>query len=279
MKIAEKVVAYLIIFINYIIPKHKNEMKRGIVFCDMGIGNFVFLMPIIKALSKKFEITLVAEKPEIIAIIDAHFECSRKISGKYDFSINNYFVLQRKNILKILKLRIPLRIGQVNKKDKFYRFFNKHIPFDEINYELYQNYKLIDFLGVEKERLFFEINKYIHDKPYFVVQPRSYTDKGKNTDLRELIEKLLKAADVILIGHDRENVDLPGINLIGKTTILDAAGIIKGCMHFYCLESGLSHIAIAMKIPTTIFLAQETPKRVMHDEAEYVKKYSIQENV
>ncbi len=274
MRIAELAIAYIIIIANFFIPKHKNTMKRGIIFCDMGIGNFVFMMPIIKSILKKYELTLYAEGKEINDIIDNHFNCSRKISGKYDFSINNSFTMQKKKILKLLKLRIPLRIGHVFKNNKFNFFFNKRIPFNENNYELDQNYNLVSFMDVERENLFFEVSEYKHLKPYVSVQPRSSTDPGKNTDLRNLIIELSKESDVILIGHEKEKVNLPGINMIGKTSIMEAASIIKGSKHFYGLESGLSHIAVAMNVPTTIYIAKETPKRVLHKEAQYIDGYS-----
>lgn len=270
MRVAEKSLAYIIIITNLLLPKHKNRMKRGLIFCDMGIGNFVLLMPVIKSLSKKFELTLAAEKKEIKEIIANHFNCSQEINGRYDFSINNAFVMQKKNILRLLKLRVPLRIGHVHKNNKFNFFFNKRIPFDEFNYELNQNHNLVRFLDVDRENLFFNVNKYNHSKPYYAVQPRSHTVREKNTNLGNLIENLLKKSDVILIGHEKEMTKLPGINMIGKTSIMEAAAIIKGSKHFYGLESGLSHIAVALNVPTTVYIVKEPPKRILHKEVEYI---------
>ncbi len=269
-RILELTIAYSINIINIFIPKHKNKMKRGLIFCDMGIGNFILMMPIIKSLTRKYELTLYAEKKEIDDIINNHFNCNREIIGIYDFCINNSFTMQKKNILKILKLRIPLRIGHIFKNNKFNLFFNKRIPFDECNYELDQNYNLVSFMDIKRENLFFEVNEYKHLRPYFAVQPSSYTEQRKNTDLRNLIIELLKDSDVILIGHEKEKVDMPGINMIGKTNIMEAAAIIKGSKHFYCLESGLSHIAVAINVPTTVYIAKETPKRVLHKEVQYI---------
>ncbi len=59
------------------------------------------------------------------------------------------------------------------------------------------------------------------------------------------------------------NINVPSINLAGKTNLLQAAAVIKKAAIFIGSDSGLGHIAGAMQTPSILFFSTDKPERVL----------------
>ncbi|MGK0296608.1 MAG: heptosyltransferase-3 [Gammaproteobacteria bacterium] len=58
-------------------------------------------------------------------------------------------------------------------------------------------------------------------------------------------------------------LNLPFVNLAGKTNLLQAAAVLRRASFFVGGDSGLGHIAAAMSIPTLTFFSVDRPERVL----------------
>jgi len=56
-------------------------------------------------------------------------------------------------------------------------------------------------------------------------------------------------------------VDNPLINLVGKTTVTEAIGLISRCNFFLSNDSGLMHVAAALKIPQVALFGSTDPEK------------------
>lgn len=279
----QQIKASFIITLNRFIPKHWTN-NRVLVFCDMGIGDLVMFMPTIKALHDNgYNLTFDVTRQPQSDILLKHFPCSSHIvKGVYGYSLNNFHTIRNKAILKIMRLRIPNRVGHAyNKYSKFFNhpaYFSMGDSIDQIekNYLLYA-----PFGSMQKVKLFFDVQPY-HEpmKDYLLVQPFSSTNSKKNRTDREWIHDILNSGfeNVLFIGCEREIIDIDRlchqVRTIGKLkhvayqvslNIFEAAYCIKNARQFYCLDSGLSHIAAALGTPTVVYYKRSiTPSHVIH---------------
>jgi ADP-heptose:LPS heptosyltransferase len=60
-----------------------------------------------------------------------------------------------------------------------------------------------------------------------------------------------------------EKLELPFVDLAGKTNLLQAAAILQRAGLFVGADSGLGHIAAAMGTPTLTFFSVDRPERVL----------------
>jgi ADP-heptose:LPS heptosyltransferase len=58
-------------------------------------------------------------------------------------------------------------------------------------------------------------------------------------------------------------LNLPFVNLAGKTNLLQAAAVLRRASLFVGGDSGLGHVAAAMSIPTLTFFSVDRPERVL----------------
>lgn len=81
-----------------------------------------------------------------------------------------------------------------------------------------------------------------------------------------------KFAAVILDGSPNEKtftrevsrgLDLPYVDLAGRTSLLQAAAVLKQASFFIGSDSGPGHIAAAVATPSLIFFSVDTPERVL----------------
>ena len=249
----------LLIAINRFIPKHKVN-HRVLVFCDMGIGDLVMLMPTLRELHAcGFELVFHTTKPVIKTILQTHLpwkDYFKEPRCTYGWSLCNFHTVYYREILCIMRNRIPNRVAHDHYL--YYRFFNKCVPFNKysaIHKQPVQNMLLCEPFNVKPTvpKLFFYTYPPAHTGA-IVIQAFSYTDPRKECmDWMKIAFEYPRDV-VIFIGHKNEDHQfLPGINLIGQLNILETAGIIKAAKHFYCLESGLAHIAAAVGTPTTVY--------------------------
>lgn len=244
----KKILIEILIFINHFIPKQKVN-NRVLIFCNMGIGDLVMLMSVIKILIEhNYDVTALTKRSVNREILSYHFKGIKlDLNGIYGWSINNFHTVYWKEILTIFRYRIPNRVA--HEHYIYSKFFNRLIKFDFYVYQPDMNLLLLKQLGIkELESLYFKKPL----KEYVLIQPFSYTDRRK--ECMPINEILSKNENIIVIGHKSEYKDLLGvINMIGKTDIIHTSELIALAKHFYCLESGLAHIAAAIGTPTTVY--------------------------
>lgn len=88
----------------------------------------------------------------------------------------------------------------------------------------------------------------------------------------EVTEELRKAGyGVVQVGHRNDNVVHKAVDLRGKMGFLELAAFLSNCAAFVGLDSGISYMADAMKIPTIVIQGSTDPvtsgpisKRVVH---------------
>lgn len=188
IKISERLAARIIIFIAKFIPKHKGiNPKKGIIFCDLGIGDMIMFMPVIKALlDNGYDLTAKCERAEIIEILKGHFPELEFISPyKYEgnkrrfiglnkslkryefaFCVVNFHSAYKHVIKQIIQIRIPRTIGHSWKENKFESFWTDPIKFDVKGYEPYENLNLLKAFGINpdyyKYPMFFKSENYVY---------------------------------------------------------------------------------------------------------------------
>lgn len=277
IKELEDLYALFLILIYRLIPKVKADSKKGLIFADMGIGDFLMFLPVIKYLfDNKYDLTFKCERAEIIEIIKGIFPQSRFISPyrnykfigysrslkyyKFHFCIVNFHMAYKWNIMQIIRLRIPVSIGHSWKENKYHNLFTHPIEYIKTDYEPNQNMRLLEAFSLDyfnSGRMFFKTESF--DLPfenYILIQTFSHTQLGKNCwyPASLMRERLLE--NIILIGSIEEKDHANNIeylfrsdhivNLCGKLNIFQTAFLIKNSKEFHCNEGGLAHIAYSV---------------------------------
>ena len=75
---------------------------------------------------------------------------------------------------------------------------------------------------------------------------------------------LLGGADVEVESHLLSTTQREVINLVGKTTIDQSAKTIAGANHVFSGDTGLMHLAAALKKPVTVYWGNTTPAMGMY---------------
>jgi len=93
---------------------------------------------------------------------------------------------------------------------------------------------------------------------------------------KELIDQLTSEGNIVVIlghkierGFDGNNI----INMLGKTTFREAGAIISKCDLFICIDSGLLHIAQALKIPTIAIFTLVHPLHRLRKQQDWIYIY------
>lgn len=74
---------------------------------------------------------------------------------------------------------------------------------------------------------------------------------ANHPEYKQLLETLAKRHYVVLIGQEKKPCYIKNVqNLTNKTTITEAAAIVKNARLFISIEGGLMHVAIAQNVPT-----------------------------
>ena len=278
----KKVISKLLVPINRLIPKH-GVNHRVLVFCDMGIGDLVMLLPTLSELHEcGFELVYHTTKPVIKTILQSHLpwkDYFREPRCSYGWSLNNFHTVYYREILCIMRNRIPNRVA--HKHYLYSAFFNKNIAFakNSTMWQPLQNMQLCDQFGVAvvEPKLFFYTYPPIHTGA-IVIQPFSYTDARKECMDWQTIANEHPKDMVVVIGHKKEYREMPVnvFNMIGELNIFEAAGLIKAAKHFYSLESGLAHIAAAVGANTTVYYKKSiTREHCLHRHLKHMEYIEI----
>jgi len=84
------------------------SVVRILTFADMGIGNTVFYLPVLRALAKE-DLTIYCPNERLRELLKYNIKADYEIKGKFDISINNFLSQNKRHLAKIWN--IPKRIG------------------------------------------------------------------------------------------------------------------------------------------------------------------------
>jgi len=226
-----------------------------------------------------FDKKIIAEA-EIFKGISGKIKLIRQLRREhFDMSITSTGSNPLKSGLLCLLAGIKHRLGE-NIKGKGF-FYNLKIPFNKNNHEVKSNIHIVQKLGIEvtDKSLFIYISQ--EDKDYadnffdlnnleedLVVGMHPGSGIHQADFKRWPKERFARLADLI-ISNSRTSVILFGgteeislanniqslmsshpLILTGKTTLAQTAALIKKCQLFISNDSGLLHVACAVKTPT-----------------------------
>ena len=239
-------------------PDGAKELIKKSKFYDEIILRGSMIKTILKLRKKKFDTVIVSTGTEPIK---AGF-LSLVIGAKYRIGED----INKKGLF--YNIKVPFN-GKINEVEGNIKIFEK-LGIEVKNKELYVGIEKEDEIFTEK---FFRENNL---KEVVGIHPGSgYLQEFKRwpiTKFAELSNRITKkfGFKVIVFGADFERklgdelertMEEKPINLIGKTTLGQAAAIIKRCKVFVSNDSGLMHIAAAVKTPIVAIFGPTDPER------------------
>lgn len=140
-------------------------------------------------------------------------------------------------------------------------------------HETDRNHALLKILDIRKKhlpRLYPSKPKIESNTPYIVIAPASvwYTKQWPEHKWYEFIHAAKHNFDLFIIGSHaefelgerlRKQSEDKVINLCGKISLIEAAGVIMGARMLYCNDSAPLHIASAVGIPAGAVFCSTTP--------------------
>ena len=208
---------------------------RILTFTDMGIGNAIWYLPVLRGLSKH-DLTVVCPNQELRDFIDYNINCSFKVQGRYDISVNN-FLCQRAQDMKQI-LGIPKRIGHSwIERRKFAFAFTDLIEMNKDKHEQVYNNMLLDPLGLKAYSGTIKYPDINNIPEYDILLSTKSADPAKDWQhWDELIKRLKDFKIKILVP--------------GEYPLLVVTTMISKCKLFIGNDSGLVKISDNLGIPS-----------------------------
>jgi lipopolysaccharide heptosyltransferase II len=288
LKLLDKIIGKPILFLLPQVKKNTEisaeKIKRILLIRPGGIGDFVLLIPAIKALKKSFpviEIDVLCEKrnadiaglSENIAnvyLYNKGFDLLKCLKNKYDIVIDTE-QWHRLSAVAAYFAGAPVKIGFATNERK--KLFTHEIPYSHDDYEVYSFFHLIRPLTSEEPK--FNVDDPFIDIPKNIPSPLTPEQTEKNIAIfpgasvierRWGVDKFAKVAEefarrgykIVIIGSKADKKDaskieevVPNcINLTGKTDLKETAVLVKSCKALLTADSGLMHLAYAVGTPT-----------------------------
>jgi ADP-heptose:LPS heptosyltransferase len=210
---------------------------RILTFADMGIGNFVFYLPVLRALAKE-DLTVICPNEQLRAILEYNIKAKYEITnfltkGRYNVSVNNFLCQDKRHLQKIWK--IPQRIGHVAWWRKRSMIFTDKVPMNQDKSEEYYNCQLLEPLGLEPifEKIKFpDFNMPSYD---ILISPHS-ANPEKNWNMSQLLP-WLKDYNVKILDSK-------------EPPLIAVCDMISRCKLFIGNDSGLTKIAANLGVKT-----------------------------
>jgi ADP-heptose:LPS heptosyltransferase len=240
------------IFCFFYLPKENGKEGNTLVFMDMGIGNAVWMIPTLRGLKNLY---IDCPNKELREILHENIDFKDYDENEtYTHCIANFLVQRNQEIYKIIKHRIPNRIGHDSRK-KYRWVFNTLIDFSGQVHELHSNENLTGILDICGIKLPKSGKKYKHYD--ILIQAHSSFDSRKNyPHYRELIKKL-KGYKIGMIGSKREFDTVQWIveglgvdNLCGKYTLAETCRLMSYAKLVIGNDGGLVKLADQIGVDT-----------------------------
>lgn len=206
---------------------------RILTFADMGIGNFVFYLPVLRALAKE-DLTVICPNEQLRAILDHNIEAKYEPKNKFDVSVNNFLCQDKRHLQKIWK--IPQRIGhKAWWRDRSWIFTDK-VPMNQDKSEEYYNCKLLEPLGMKP--IFKPLRVPDFNTPqYDIIISKHSADPKKDWEHWDELVRRLNSSKIKVLDSK-------------ETPLIVVCDMIRKCKLFIGNDSGLAKIAANLGIPT-----------------------------
>jgi len=224
---------------RFILPEGRIDLEKPVLVpVNMGIGDTVFLMPMLHALSLNTQLVIACPKKDVNEILSINIPKAiliDQITGKknyYGTVICNFLSKWTPIIHKLLSLRIPTRIGHINSRDEKYAwFFNHHVKYEKWQHYTEWNNALLQPLHIEPIVEFTLRSAPINVPAYdILISPCSSFDPKKEWPYYEGLIRQLGDFKVGIIGNLKER---PGCyfdnteNLAGQFSLLQTYQMLK----------------------------------------------------
>lgn len=281
-------------------------MKKILVFRNDRLGEFLLIIPALRALKKTFKCNLaVVSNPYLqdlahcIPEVDEVFSWEMKKHKLKDIFAFSHFLRQKKfntaviinptkeaHLLSFLA-RIPVRVGY----DRKWGFLlNRKIPDKkdrEVKHEVEYNLELVSLIGAKTEDKSLKIeippdklrearemlrregifNSYIVIHPFASYPPKQWPLEK----FLQLMQVLSKDWNLVLIGGEENRgfsekfhnlmFKKQFANLVGKTDLLQLAGILKEAVCLISNDSGPIHLASCVGTRCVALFSDAYPAR------------------
>lgn len=228
---------------------------------NTGIGNLVWLYPVMKALERK-GLVVVCDHHEMGKILSYNLPLATvcrfdKIPDRdYGVSVNNFLTQTRENIRKIISLRIPVRIGHYHPLGKKYSWiFNYKVRTSSLIQEGVSNAHLLEVLDMQPAKLRIDLppQTYVPKQFDVLIAPCTSNEPKRNYGRYESVIKKLGLRVGLIGSHkERDYCDLiscrtGAINLCGMT-LMQSASLMKRAV-VVGNDGGLVKLAYAIGAP------------------------------
>lgn len=233
---------------NFVLDNHPIQLQNKediLLFANIrntGIGNLVWLYPVMKALDRK-GLVVVCDHEEMRRILQYNLPSSTVCAfkdipkRKYSISINNFLTQTKENVKKIIDLRIPCRIGHTGIVGKYSWLFNYRTLTHNFVQEMQSNNFLLRHLEISPAKLFIELppTKLEEKKFDVLLQVRTSNEPERGYERYEELINLLDCR-VGLIGSDRERpfasilaIHTRAVNICGMS-LIETANLMRRCI-------------------------------------------------
>jgi len=274
-------------FFSAPLQQHAERLPHSILMIRPGgIGDAVLLIPTVKALKQKFpdiRISVLAEKrnasafmlcPNICEVLhyDKPSELLKALKGNYDVVIDTE-QWHRLSAFVTRLCKAPVSIGFATNERS--RLFTHHIPYSHDEYEANSFLNLLTPLGIDKnaalpasflsvpENANQRVEEFLVDlsgKSFIAIFPGgSIPERRWGAErFKGLAGKLnAEGFPVAVIGGKEDAAagemiiaDNHGINLAGKTSLVETAAVIGRAALLVSGDSGILHIGVGLDRPT-----------------------------
>nr|WP_277881533.1 glycosyltransferase family 9 protein [Leptolyngbya sp. FACHB-17] len=160
------------------------------------------------------------------------------------------------------------------------------LPFVETEHEILRYLRLLDFVGIpasnaqmefpigendrqERQALLqlYDLQRYVCIHAGASVSSRCWSGDRFAAIAEHLAQK---GWQVVLTGSDAERelteaiaqlIKAPTINLAGRTSLGTLAAVLENCRLLVCNDTGVSHLAAALKVPSVVIFSGSDPQR------------------
>lgn len=220
---------------NFVLDNYPIQLQNKeniLLFANInntGIGNLVWLYPVMKALDRK-GLVVVCDHPEMQRILQYNLTFGLVCAfnhipdRKYGVSVSNFLTQTKQNVEKIIDLRIPCRIGHVGIVEKYRWLFNYTVTTAPNIQERESNARLLHALDLEPAPLHIDLPPapMTRKKYDLLIQVNTSNEPIRNY---AHYEKVINALDcrIGLIGSKKESADCA--RLANKTKAVNLSGL------------------------------------------------------
>jgi len=261
------------------------EPRRLLIIRPGGIGDAVLLVPTLAAIRERYpaaEITVLAERrnaaifelcPAVdhLLLYDRPGELLAAIRGRYDVVIDT----EQWHRLSAVVARLAVssvKIGYGTNERA--RLFTHSVAYSHDDYEALSFFRLLESLGivapdtipvpflsltVKARQRAAELLAPVAGRDYLVIFPGASIPERRWGAERfaELARRLEREAWVVVVVGGREDTldgeliaVITGLNLAGRTSLLETAAVIEGAALLVSGDSGVLHIGVGLGVST-----------------------------